>query len=95
MGHDFFQLQSKNTTERNKELERRKIVELVGFLGTTSASEEEMVGRQSGSIAWRLIRGEAGTDSSEIDKTKAVSIISIILSFSPIICPSDIIVCIK
>ena len=77
----FFQLQAKNTAERNKELERRKIVELVGFLGTKSASEEEKIGRQSGSMAWRLIRGEAGTDSSEAKKTEAVSVKSTLLSF--------------
>ena len=70
----FFQLQSKNTVERNKELERRRIVELVGFLATKNASDEERIGRQSGSMAWRLIRGEAGVNAgASAEKNEAVS----------------------
>jgi len=63
-------LQSKNTSERNSELEKRRIVELVGFLTAKSASDEERIGRQSGSMAWRLIRGEAGIDASNSEKNE-------------------------
>lgn len=51
-------LQSKLSKERKTELLHRKIRELVEFLSTRSAKNEELIGRTSGSLDWRLARSE-------------------------------------
>lgn len=43
-------------------MEKRRISELVEFLERKTVTNEEKIGRQSGSIAWRMIRGEAGSN---------------------------------
>lgn len=44
--------------KQKEELEMRKLVELVEFMSPKKLKEGEDVGRQSGSIEWRLSRGE-------------------------------------
>lgn len=48
------------TDVRRKVLESRRIAELVEFLRTKEVNKGEKIGRQSGSVAWRKIRGEDG-----------------------------------
>ncbi|XP_078701033.1 peptide-N(4)-(N-acetyl-beta-glucosaminyl)asparagine amidase-like isoform X1 [Branchiostoma floridae x Branchiostoma belcheri] len=54
--------------ERREELVRRFLVELVEFISPRKPGEKEMGGRTTGSVAWRLARGELGTQK---DKAKA------------------------
>ncbi|XP_066263318.1 peptide-N(4)-(N-acetyl-beta-glucosaminyl)asparagine amidase-like [Branchiostoma lanceolatum] len=54
--------------ERKDELVRRFLVELVEFISPRRPGEKEMGGRTTGSVAWRLARGELGTQK---DKSKA------------------------
>lgn len=54
------QRQSGLPEDRKKILQNRLIVELVEFLTERTAKEGEDAGRVSGSLAWRLQRGEAG-----------------------------------
>ncbi|XP_078620102.1 peptide-N(4)-(N-acetyl-beta-glucosaminyl)asparagine amidase-like isoform X2 [Branchiostoma floridae x Branchiostoma japonicum] len=54
--------------ERKEELVRRYLVELVEFISPRKPGEKEMGGRTTGSVAWRLARGELGTQK---DKAKA------------------------
>ena len=56
----FSQLQSGNSKERNGILEERRIKELIEFLVKKEATAGDNIGRQSGSMAWRLERGETG-----------------------------------
>ncbi|XP_065052065.1 peptide-N(4)-(N-acetyl-beta-glucosaminyl)asparagine amidase-like [Rhopilema esculentum] len=53
-------LQSGNSKERNHILEERRIKELIDFLVRKETTVDENIGRQSGSMAWRLERGETG-----------------------------------
>ncbi|XFG14737.1 hypothetical protein AB1E19_018361 [Capra hircus] len=50
---------------RRKELLQRIIVELVEFISPKSPQPGELGGRTSGSLAWRVARGEAGPESKE------------------------------
>lgn len=50
-------LQSKLSSERRQELVKRRAFELVEFL-TEPKAEENYCGRSSGSLAWRVARGE-------------------------------------
>uniref|UniRef100_A0A8B9XDT1 Peptide-N(4)-(N-acetyl-beta-glucosaminyl)asparagine amidase n=1 Tax=Bos mutus grunniens TaxID=30521 RepID=A0A8B9XDT1_BOSMU len=47
---------------RRKELLQRIVVELVEFISPRSPQPGELGGRTSGSLAWRLARGEAGPE---------------------------------
>uniref|UniRef100_A0A4W2H5F8 Peptide-N(4)-(N-acetyl-beta-glucosaminyl)asparagine amidase n=1 Tax=Bos indicus x Bos taurus TaxID=30522 RepID=A0A4W2H5F8_BOBOX len=47
---------------RKKELLQRIVVELVEFISPRSPQPGELGGRTSGSLAWRLARGEAGPE---------------------------------
>uniref|UniRef100_A0A8D1CTT7 Peptide-N(4)-(N-acetyl-beta-glucosaminyl)asparagine amidase n=2 Tax=Sus scrofa TaxID=9823 RepID=A0A8D1CTT7_PIG len=51
---------------RRKELLQRIIVELVEFISPRSPKPGELGGRISGSVAWRVARGEMGPESKEI-----------------------------
>ncbi|XP_069137511.1 peptide-N(4)-(N-acetyl-beta-glucosaminyl)asparagine amidase-like [Argopecten irradians] len=48
--------------ERRKEMERRCIVEVVEFI-TQKKNDNDLSGRTTGSLAWRLARGETGSPS--------------------------------
>ncbi|XP_060990836.1 peptide-N(4)-(N-acetyl-beta-glucosaminyl)asparagine amidase isoform X1 [Dama dama] len=50
---------------RRKELLQRIIVELVEFISPKNPKPGELGGRTSGSLAWRVARGEAGPESKE------------------------------
>ena len=49
----------------------------MGFLATKKAKDEERIGRQSGSMAWRLIRGETGITTKNSVSTEVGTIISL------------------
>ena len=65
---DFFvfkpelQRQVSLSENRRKELLQRIIVELVEFISPKSPKPGELGGRTSGSLAWRVARGEAGPE---------------------------------
>lgn len=44
-------------------LQARTMTELFEVMTSKKATEEELHGRTSGSVAWRRIRGELGVDS--------------------------------
>lgn len=50
--------QSDCSDQRKKYLKRRTLVELVNLMRELPATESEKKGRSSGSLAWRLQRGE-------------------------------------
>lgn len=67
--NDFFfkpelQRQVSLSENRKKELLQRIVVELVEFISPRSPQPGELGGRTSGSLAWRLARGEAGPEVS-------------------------------
>ncbi|XP_033749677.1 peptide-N(4)-(N-acetyl-beta-glucosaminyl)asparagine amidase-like [Pecten maximus] len=47
--------------ERRKEMEKRCIVEVVEFITQKKKDENDLSGRTTGSLAWRLARGETGS----------------------------------
>ncbi|KAK7898380.1 hypothetical protein WMY93_019233 [Mugilogobius chulae] len=51
--------------QRKKELTERLLVELVEFISPKKAKPGELGGRNSGSLAWRLARGETKAPDSE------------------------------
>ena len=53
------------TEERRQELTRRRLAECLEMLTPRTVSAGEKVGRQTGSLAWRLARGEAGEERLE------------------------------
>ncbi|XP_031552876.1 peptide-N(4)-(N-acetyl-beta-glucosaminyl)asparagine amidase-like [Actinia tenebrosa] len=57
------QLQKDYPQERRQMLQTRTITELFEIMTSKKATEEELQGRTSGSLAWRRIRGELGVDS--------------------------------
>ncbi|XP_023217044.1 peptide-N(4)-(N-acetyl-beta-glucosaminyl)asparagine amidase-like [Centruroides sculpturatus] len=57
-------LQNRFSKERKTELLHRKIRELVEFLSTRTAKDEELIGRTSGSLDWRLARSEIKLDNA-------------------------------
>lgn len=52
--------QSALVASRKQVLQQRLIVELVEFVTPKTADTEQMLGRTSGSVAWRMARGEMG-----------------------------------
>lgn len=48
------------SADRKRELTERLLVELVEFISPKKPKEGELGGRNSGSLAWRTARGEAG-----------------------------------
>ncbi|KAM8883870.1 peptide-N(4)-(N-acetyl-beta-glucosaminyl)asparagine amidase isoform 1-T1 [Synchiropus picturatus] len=55
--------------ERKKQLSERLIVELVEFLSPKEVKAGELGGRSSGSLAWRIARGETRTGDPTLGKT--------------------------
>ena len=53
--------------ERRKELESRFVIELVEFVSPKVIKDGEDVGRQSGSLQWRLERGEIGDSIKQVN----------------------------
>ena len=54
------------TNERKLELELRYVTELVEFFSPKIIKEGEDIGRQSGSLQWRLDRGEIGESTKTV-----------------------------
>ena len=54
----LFQRQRNLSEERRKVLLDRQVKELVEFFTIKSVRDSELQGRTSGSLAWRLLRGE-------------------------------------
>eukprot|EP00794_Sanderia_malayensis_P017673 gene17673-19435_t len=71
-------LQASSTDTRRKILEERRIKELVEFLSSKNVSAGEQVGRQSGSLAWRTIRGETGPVAAQTTKNEPKSYIFVL-----------------
>ena len=59
---------------RRKILMDRVVTEMVEFMSPKTAGEEENVGRQSGSLAWRLARSETGPAAAEPCKSTVLSL---------------------
>ncbi|XP_048848793.1 peptide-N(4)-(N-acetyl-beta-glucosaminyl)asparagine amidase isoform X1 [Brienomyrus brachyistius] len=53
--------------ERRKELLERLLVELVEFISPKAPKPGELGGRTSGSLAWRMARGEIGAPAAKAD----------------------------
>ncbi|KAK3097658.1 hypothetical protein FSP39_011805 [Pinctada imbricata] len=53
-----------NSPDRNKEMKDRLLTELVEFMSPKSADGQNLSGRTSGSLAWRLARGETSQAST-------------------------------
>ncbi|XP_066571832.1 peptide-N(4)-(N-acetyl-beta-glucosaminyl)asparagine amidase isoform X2 [Amia ocellicauda] len=53
------------TPERRKELLERLLVELVEFISPKTPKPGDLGGRTSGSLAWRVARGETGSQTSK------------------------------
>ena len=47
---------------RKDVLQRRLVAEIVELMSTRKADTDECIGRSSGSLAWRQVRGETGSD---------------------------------
>lgn len=58
----FFQRQKSLSENRKRELLERTIVELVEFISPKTPKPGEYGGRTSGSMAWRVARGEIGSE---------------------------------
>ncbi|XP_011479384.1 peptide-N(4)-(N-acetyl-beta-glucosaminyl)asparagine amidase [Oryzias latipes] len=52
------------SSDRKKELTQRLLVELVEFISPKKPKPGELGGRNSGSLAWRVARGETGAQAS-------------------------------
>ncbi|XP_064620227.1 peptide-N(4)-(N-acetyl-beta-glucosaminyl)asparagine amidase-like [Lineus longissimus] len=52
------------TEERRKELQKRAVREIGEFFRPKNVKQGELEGRSSGSLAWRLARGETGASST-------------------------------
>lgn len=61
----FFQRQRSLSEERRKVLLERQVKELVEFFTIKSVRDGELQGRTSGSLAWRLLRGETKQQENE------------------------------
>ncbi|XP_007505246.2 peptide-N(4)-(N-acetyl-beta-glucosaminyl)asparagine amidase isoform X1 [Monodelphis domestica] len=59
------QRQKSLSESRRQELEQRTLVELVEFLSPKTPQTGELGGRISGSLAWRVARGEIGSEIKE------------------------------
>lgn len=59
--------------ERKKELTERLLVELVEFISPKKPKAGELGGRNSGSLAWRIARGETGASDEETPTKVAYS----------------------
>lgn len=57
-----FQRQRSLSENRKRELLERSIVELVEFISPKTPKPGEYGGRTSGSMAWRVARGEIGSE---------------------------------
>lgn len=56
-----------NLSHKDRErLQLRKLAELVEFMGEKKIKEGEEIGRQSGSLQWRMSRGEFQATTSVI-----------------------------
>ncbi|XP_062574354.1 peptide-N(4)-(N-acetyl-beta-glucosaminyl)asparagine amidase-like [Saccostrea cucullata] len=53
-----------NSPQRNEEMKKRLLTELVEFMTPKSSAGQNLSGRTTGSLAWRLARGETGSQSS-------------------------------
>ncbi|KTF75149.1 hypothetical protein cypCar_00040856 [Cyprinus carpio] len=51
--------------ERKQQLLQRLLVELVEFISPKTSTSGELGGRVSGSLAWRVVRGETGASNTE------------------------------
>lgn len=58
----YFQRQRSLSENRRRELLERTIVELVEFISPKTPNPREYGGRTSGSMAWRVARGEIGPE---------------------------------
>lgn len=58
----YFQRQQSLSENRRRELLERTIVELVEFISPKTPKPGEYGGRTSGSMAWRVARGEIGPE---------------------------------
>ena len=66
--------------DRKKDLTERLLVELVEFISPKKPKPGELGGRNSGSLAWRIARGETrGSDTGS--DTQVHFIISSIINF--------------
>ncbi|XP_061174009.1 peptide-N(4)-(N-acetyl-beta-glucosaminyl)asparagine amidase-like [Saccostrea echinata] len=54
----------RNSPQRNEEMKKRLLTELVEFMTPKSSAGQNLSGRTTGSLAWRLARGETGSQSS-------------------------------
>lgn len=62
--------QQSQSPQRKKELTERLLVELVEFISPKKAKPGDLGGRNSGSLAWRIARGETkGTDKATTTQT--------------------------
>lgn len=62
----LLQRQQSLSPDRKKQLTERLLVELVEFISPKKPKEGELGGRNSGSLAWRIARGEAGAAASQV-----------------------------
>lgn len=53
-----------NSPERNEEMKRRLLIELVEFMTPKSSDGQNLSGRTTGSLAWRMARGEIGSSQA-------------------------------
>ncbi|XP_052388749.1 peptide-N(4)-(N-acetyl-beta-glucosaminyl)asparagine amidase isoform X1 [Carassius gibelio] len=60
--------------ERKQQLLQRLLVELVEFISPKTSKSGELGGRISGSLAWRVARGESGARNTEVDAQECVFI---------------------
>ncbi|OQV15661.1 Peptide-N(4)-(N-acetyl-beta-glucosaminyl)asparagine amidase [Hypsibius exemplaris] len=58
-------LQSRLSNDRKSILQKRRVNELVEFLTPRSVQDSDKAGRSSGSLTWRLSRGEIGLSQSQ------------------------------
>lgn len=54
--------------DRKKELLNRLLVELVEFISPKKPEPGKLWGRSSGSLAWRIARGEAGAGALKAEQ---------------------------
>lgn len=62
LSYMYFQKQQSLSESRKKELLERTIVELAEFISPKTPKPGEFGGRTSGSMAWRIARGETGSE---------------------------------
>uniref|UniRef100_A0A8C4QB46 Peptide-N(4)-(N-acetyl-beta-glucosaminyl)asparagine amidase n=1 Tax=Eptatretus burgeri TaxID=7764 RepID=A0A8C4QB46_EPTBU len=67
--------QQKLSKERILELQQRFVVELVEFISPREPQRGEFAGRKTGSLAWRIMRGELGSTSKILFIPRAVCVL--------------------